>query len=67
MAEAVFQHVWVSGKKLECSSIVLDTRWFETCSFEDCDVFNNGGPVEPHELVPKLCQNATFSFHSGYF
>jgi hypothetical protein len=33
MTEAVFQHVRVSGKKFERSSIVLDTMWFETCSF----------------------------------
>jgi hypothetical protein len=46
MAEAVFQHVQVSGKKFERSSIVLDTMCFETCTFEDCDVFYSGGPVD---------------------
>jgi hypothetical protein len=63
MTEAVFQHVRVSGKKFERSSMVLDIMWFETCTFEDCDVFYSGGPV----TVSKLCQNPTFSFYSGYF
>jgi hypothetical protein len=46
MAEAVFQHVRVSGKKFERSSIVLDNMWIESCPYEDCDVFYSGGPVE---------------------
>ena len=46
MSEAVFQHVRVSGKKFERSSIVLDNMRFENCSFKDCDVFYSGGPVE---------------------
>jgi hypothetical protein len=29
MTEAVFQHVRVSGKKFERSSVVLDNMWFE--------------------------------------
>ncbi len=46
MAEAVFQHVRVSGKRFERSSIVLDNTWFENCSFHDCDIFYSGGPTE---------------------
>ena len=46
MVEAAFQHVRVSEKKFERSSIVLDNMWFENCSFKDCDMFYSGGPAE---------------------
>ncbi len=46
MSKAVFQHVRVSGKTFEGIPIVLDSTWFENCSFKDCDVFYSGGPTE---------------------
>jgi hypothetical protein len=46
MPEAAFQHVRVSKKKCERSSIVLDNMSFENCSFRDCDVFYSGGLTE---------------------
>jgi hypothetical protein len=45
MTEAVFQHVRVSGKKFERSSIAVDNSWFENCWFEDCELFYSGGPT----------------------
>jgi hypothetical protein len=46
MSEAIFQHVRVSGKNFERSPIVLDSMWFENCSFKDCEIFYSGGPAE---------------------
>jgi hypothetical protein len=46
MSEAVFQHVCVSGQNFERLPIVLDSMWFENCSFKDCEVFYSGGPTE---------------------
>jgi hypothetical protein len=46
MPGAVFQHVRVLGKNFERSSVVLDSRWFENCSFKDCEVFYSGGLTE---------------------
>ena len=45
MSEAVFQHVFVSGKKFERSIVVLDSMYFENGFFKDCEVFCSGGPV----------------------
>jgi hypothetical protein len=55
MTKAVFQHVRVSGKKFERSSIVLDNMWFENCWFEDCELFYSHGsavlPIRKRALV----------------